>query len=212
MNIFIRYNKGQGNLALFARIRNVLGQYLNNDGINWSNTEATWTKAFLTEKQDNDPLESLYIGDIHKVANTLIEVVEASTGLVIATESIGAFDNTDVINSIQAISLQLDDIRASINFAPTMTAISNLQTQISELNFTVDLQPVLDSISTLSTSVHTLATSASVAALRSLVDKLTVVADGRVIVGDGIKQQESVTIGDSFKKLTFGDGSKVIVR
>jgi hypothetical protein len=55
------YWRGNGNSTVYARIRNALGQY-NVIGTNvWQNSDTDGTtKAYLTEHQDNDTVESRY--------------------------------------------------------------------------------------------------------------------------------------------------------
>jgi hypothetical protein len=84
----IRYDRGQGNAALYVRARNAAGQYRDLVAGSWVANETANCKVFLTEIQDADLLESRYSATYSRPSgDVVVEYVRASDSVVIGDES-----------------------------------------------------------------------------------------------------------------------------
>lgn len=123
MLVGVRYEKGHGNLSIFARVRNINNKYYNFSTTNWDNLESSNTKVFLTEKPDSDPIDSLYIADIlFPITDSFREIVD-NTGMVIGI---------DTYYTSSSNNLTLSDIESSTVLAKqsTLSSISNDVSQV----------------------------------------------------------------------------------
>jgi hypothetical protein len=89
MIAFVRYTVGLGNAALYARIRNEIGEFWDFVGLEWVTPITADCKQFLTEYADSDPATSYFSKEIFVPFNGVfcIEIVVDSTSLVIGYES-----------------------------------------------------------------------------------------------------------------------------
>ena len=89
MIAFVRYTTGLGDAAIYARLRNAVGEFWDFVGLAWVTPITTDCKAFLTEYTDGDPSTSYFSANIVVPADDVyaIEVVLASDGTVLGFES-----------------------------------------------------------------------------------------------------------------------------
>lgn len=88
MMVSTRYNKGAGNTAVAARLRNQIGEFWNFNLLVWVAVEVADCWTFLAEVPDSDEFESLYVADVTIPAGGpwLIEAIVTSTGLCLGGE------------------------------------------------------------------------------------------------------------------------------
>jgi hypothetical protein len=85
----IRDLQGQGDAALFVRARDPDGHYWNWVSDTWEDAESVATKAWLTEYDDADPVQSRYSAEVEPPAGEVVlEYVREATALVIGEESL----------------------------------------------------------------------------------------------------------------------------
>jgi hypothetical protein len=84
----IRDARGQGDAALYVRVRDVVARFWNFVTQTWSSTETAECRVFLVEYQDADTVEARYLAGVTLPADdVVIEYVRASDALVIGEES-----------------------------------------------------------------------------------------------------------------------------
>jgi hypothetical protein len=84
----IRDARGQGDAALYVRVRDVVARFWNFVTQTWSSTEMAECRVFLVEYQDADTVEARYLAGVTLPADdVVIEYVRASDALVIGEES-----------------------------------------------------------------------------------------------------------------------------
>lgn len=101
----IRSLTGQGNLEIYLRLRNALGQFWNFTTLTWDNSISFNCKSFLNEYVDGDPTTSFYSATVTlpTTAIFVIEIVKDSTGVVLQSEN-----NPD--EYLNTISMNIDTI------------------------------------------------------------------------------------------------------
>lgn len=136
MLFFVRTDSGKGNATIYARLKNLTGQYWDFTAQSWVGTINANCKVYLVEYADGDPLESLYMqqADIPAGGPWIEEAVDETDDSVIA------FDN-DVMGELEAIPTTKSTIAEKIEFifqylALRRTATNTLETMYKDDNTT----------------------------------------------------------------------------
>lgn len=89
MLLSIRYTKNAGNAAIYARIRNAIGQFWDFTGLAWVSPETVNCRIYFTERADADLAESLFLVDATLPANGpwISEAVRVDTGSVLGNDT-----------------------------------------------------------------------------------------------------------------------------
>lgn len=108
----VRDTKGQGNSAVYARIRDVSGNFWNFITLAWVTPEVANCRIFLTEYADSDTLQSRYQAPLTPPAgDVIVEYVRLATFLVIAEESSLELKVDSLIASVaRVLALSYDNI------------------------------------------------------------------------------------------------------
>jgi uncharacterized phiE125 gp8 family phage protein len=151
----VRYLQGQGNLALYVRLRNGAGLYYDFVSGIWDAVDATDNRQFLTEVDDGSTVESRYQATVNLPeinATTILEYVRLADFFVFAEETIPAHAAVTVgptggtaLTSVSAVKTYLGNTKTTDDdlFARLVVAASKYFEQ--QANRTITLTTYTES-------------------------------------------------------------------